>query len=115
MEINTQLLKPLIDRLTDNYRDLGREVQFHRSSEADQLRSFIQKRMNQLQHLDVSLTSPGSTLQNGQLRNSRDILRQLKLELRFAQRRWKRQLLNDVRFKRQDQDKEPLVPSKSTF
>jgi hypothetical protein len=100
MEISNQLLKPLIDRLCEEYQGLDSELKLHPDSEEiNDLKGTIQKKIQQLENLDTVLlkTPAAERLTQSDLR---DTLRQLKLELRFTQRRWKRQLLNEVRFKR---------------
>ena len=100
MEISTQLVKPLIDRLVEEYKDLDREMTNYSSEEVDEMKTSIRKNLQQLEVLDSSMASIGPAADDSSSDDLRDILRQLKLELRFAQRRWKRQLLNEERFKR---------------
>jgi len=110
MEISNQLVKPLIERLAEEYRELEQEMTDYSSEEVEEMKTSIQKNLKQLEVLDASIASMGSESDDSTSMDLRDILRQLKLDLRFAQRRWKRQLLNVERFKKGPQ-KASLVTS----
>ena len=100
MEISRMLLKPSIERLEEEFRELHRELNHSDlSSEALQLKNMIQRKIRQLEMLRVAVsymnTAPDSEPQNFQAS-----FRRLKLELRFARRKWKRLCSNEVRFQK---------------
>ena len=93
MTINDQLMQPMLDRIEQEYKDLLEEVNDLYTEEARELRTFIHKKLRQLQMVRVSLCYMNQfdrDLERDQF-NIRETLRQHKLELRFARRRWKRQ------------------------
>lgn len=110
MEITSQLLRPLIDRLKVECQDLLRQINGDPSEEALQLRSFIQRKIRQIEMLGVSVTYANSLPEQPDLPVLRNTFRQLKLEMRFAQRRWRRLQLNQTRA-RKNQEKRGLTPS----
>jgi hypothetical protein len=93
MNISHQLLQPLVDRIEAEYNELIDETKPHDSDEIKELRLFIDKKLRQLQMVKVSLSYMNKDeFQTEETQaNLRDTLRQQKLELRFARRRWKRQ------------------------
>ena len=111
MDINNQLVRPLMERLYDEYRELVGELTFHDSDETQKLKLFIQKKIQQLETLNGTISSLGIQSEKSLYPDLHEQLKQLKLELRFAQRRWKRQCLNEVRFKKSH----PRTPLISTY
>ena len=107
MEISSQIVRPLIERLYEEYQELDRELAPHSSDEVAELKTFVHKKMRQLQTLDstVSGLTPALLSESLSYNELRHQLRQLKLQLRFAQRRWKRQIVNESRFRRRLQGK----------
>lgn len=108
MEISNQILRPLIDRLKAECQELYQQVSLHSSDEALQLKTFIQRKMRQLEMLGVSVSYASSLPEQPDLPVLRHTFRQLKLELRFAQRKWKRVLLSEARIRR-NQEKRAVV------
>jgi len=107
------LLEPLFQRITAEYQDLNRSVSAGAyTDEALELKNFIEKKLRQLDTVRVSL----SYLQQGLSEagesdfDLRDMLRQHKLELRFARRRWKRHLVSQERIRR-NQERRAHVPT----
>lgn len=111
MEISHQILKPLIDRLESECLKFEQELNRYTSEEASQLRSFIQKKMRQLNMLKLSVSYANSLSERPILNDLRDTFRQLKLELRFAQRKWKRVQLGEARMRKNQEKRSRL----STF
>jgi hypothetical protein len=100
MQISNQLLKPIIDRLYDEYRELNGRLVLRPSEETDKLKAFIQKKLQQLERLESEMVAVQPHAERALYSDWPFALRQLKLGLRIAQRRWKRILLNEVRFKK---------------
>ena len=101
MKISDQLLQPMLDRIEQEYKELLAEVSSLYVDDAAELRIFISKKLRQLQMVRVTLVYMGQdvgTEQGQQQENLRGTLRQHKLELRFARRRFHRQLGNQERF-----------------
>lgn len=107
MEISQQVVKPLLDRITEEYDRLYRELRHHGSDEAYQILSEVQGHLNQLDQMnadsDIHLILTSGT--NAQ----REALRELKLQLRFLSRRWKRHLTSENRLRR-NREKQAYVP-----
>ena len=104
MEINDQLSKPLIDRLCYEYKELENALVRHSSEETEKLKVSIQKRIRQIEafNFSIEMVQPSQEYLSADFR---DTIRQLKLDLRFAKRRWQRILLNEGRiFKRSRKD-----------
>ena len=100
MEISHQILKPLIGCLEKEGLQLEKEISFHPSEEGMQLKSFVQKKIRQLNMLKVSVSYANSLSEQPLLNDFRDTFRQLKLEMRFARRKWKRLQLGAARVRR---------------
>lgn len=112
MKITDQLLEPLLQRIYEEYQDLHRNVAGQYFDEAIELRQFIEKKSRQLETVKVSLAymrQSGALSQDNEP-DLRDVLRQLKLELRFARRRWKRHLVSQERIRR-NQERRSHVPT----
>lgn len=100
MKISNQLLQPLLSRIEEEYQELAVQTQSLYSDEAKELKQFIAKKLRQLQTVRISLFYMGkdAIVQDDQQENLRETLRQHKLELRFARRRYHRQLNTQERF-----------------
>ncbi len=103
MEINTQLIKPLVDRLYGDYQQLAGELPLRSNEEIQKLKTFLQKKIHQIETLNSGFVSSGSESQKVLYPSLHDQLRDLKLQLRFAQRRWQRERLNENRFRKNRQ------------
>jgi hypothetical protein len=95
MGIGNLLVNSLKGRLLDEYRDLDRQINGNPSEEVSRLKSFIRKKIQVIEGLDTPVQN-----------DSHAVFRQLKLELRFAQRSWQRQRLNELRFKKSQTEKD---------
>src|SRR5437870_5213200 len=103
MEISNQLLKPIIEKLCDEYQELDQQLNLHLSEETRKLKNSIQKKIRQLELLDSCVSSMVKLSENNDCLDLRNTLREFKLELRFAQRKWKRQSLYDIRINKKNQ------------
>lgn len=103
MQITSQLFQPLLERIELEYRELLDEVSDLDTEETVELRVFVQKKLRQLDMVRVSLAYMQQE-SSGDFSNDpfdlRETLRQHKLELRFARRRWKRQRVSQERIRR---------------
>ena len=54
MEISNQLMRPFIDRIETEWRDLYQQISGHASEEATMLKPSIEQRMRQLERFRVS-------------------------------------------------------------
>lgn len=112
MKISNQLFQPTLERLDREYQQLLDETDGIYTQEALELRNFVQKKMRQLERVRVSLnymSADADELLGGQAA-LRDTLRQHKLELRFARRRWKRLQISHQRLRR-NQERRSHVPT----
>lgn len=102
MKISNQVFQPTLDRLEREYQEFSEELNGSYSQESTDLKAFVNKKLRQLELVRVSLSYMNSGTQE-LLRGEvalRDTLRQHKLELRFARRRWKRLLVSQERLRR---------------
>ena len=101
------LLQPSLIKLKDGYNQLRRDIGFESSEEIDELTVFVNQRLQQVDALLRVLENPNlsASLEHALL------YRNLKLELRFAQRRWQRMISTEIRL-RKIHEKRPNV---STF
>jgi hypothetical protein len=98
MQISDQLLRPFIDRIETEWRDLYREVSGHASDEASVLKPSIEQRMRQVERFRVSahyFEQDNTVLK--EFPNLREALRFLKLDLRTTRRKWRRYLVSKIR------------------
>jgi len=104
MEIKNQILKPLFDRIESEWKDLRREVSTSRDEEALSMVPTFEQKLRQLECLRVS-TSYQDNAKNAsfEITSLREALRQLKLEVRFARRRWKRHLVAQERMRKRQE------------
>lgn len=113
MQITHQLFQPLLERIEQEYRELFDEVRDQYTEETVELKNFIQKKLRQLEMVRVSLAYMQQETE-GDFSNDpfdlRETLRQHKLELRFARRRWKRQRVSQERIRR-NQERRTHVPT----
>jgi len=106
MKITNQLFQPMLEKIEREYQELLGETQNYYSGETLELRGFVQKKLRQLEMVKVSLSYMQQA--DGDPLDLRETLRQHKLELRFARRRWKRQLGTKSR---RNQDQRDHVPT----
>lgn len=96
MQIRTLLLKPYLDRFERELQKLNEELIHHPTGETLPLRSFVEGELSEIQKMRDSVhhapENSGVTLPQN--------FRQMKLQLRFAKRRWKRLISNEIRFKK---------------
>lgn len=100
MKINTQLTQPLLEKIADGYIKLLRGLEGRYTPDAVEFRAFIQNKLRQVERVQIALDYAHPIDTENHALDPRDALRQLKLELRFAQRRWKRKLISDQRIQR---------------
>lgn len=113
MKISNQLFQPTLERLEKEYQELSEDTLESYSPEAIEVRTFVQKKLRQLELVRVSLgyMSSGEQELFGGQTALRDTLRQHKLELRFARRRWKRQTVSQQRLRRNQERSSSHVPT----
>lgn len=98
MEISAQLIRPYIEKMETEWRDLYREISDHPSHEAGELRPSIEQRMRQLERFRVSsLYTEKDETGLKEFPNLREALRFLKLDLRTTRRKWHRHLVSKIR------------------
>jgi hypothetical protein len=98
MQISDQLMRPFIDRIENEWRDLYREISGHASDEASVLKPSIEQRMRQIERFRVStLYFEKDDTGLKEFPNLREALRFLKLDLRTTRRKWRRYLVSKVR------------------
>lgn len=98
MEISVQLLRPFVEKMETEWRELYAEVSGHASGEAAAMCPSIQQRIRQLEKFRMSAMY---CEQNGtgldEFPNMREALRFLKLDLRTSRRKWRRHLVSKIR------------------
>ncbi len=95
MIITYQVSKTLVERLLTEYKELDTLLKLHPSDAAEQIKGYVHERM---QHLDGLTRQP--SLGDAASSDMRATVRGLKLELRAAQRNWKRHLVTEARLRR---------------
>ncbi|MBI3307546.1 MAG: hypothetical protein HYZ84_07065 [Candidatus Omnitrophica bacterium] len=105
MEISHQVVKPLLDRLLQEYKKMYREICAYSSDAPNflELKSQIEDKLNQLKIMNMLggfHAIHGGTLTTEEQGKLRENLRNLKLDERFLARRWKRHLVSENRFRR---------------
>ncbi|MBI3307404.1 MAG: hypothetical protein HYZ84_06350 [Candidatus Omnitrophica bacterium] len=106
MEISHQVVKPVLQRLLQDYNQLHRDIRNHVSTSPDFLEFKIQveDKLNQLKVMNMlggfSCLHAGALTLEEQNR-LRENLRNLKLGIRFLTRRWKRHLVSENRIRKQ--------------
>ena len=100
MEISDQLVKPLVDKILNEYCDLYHALSTNPSEGAREIRSTIERKLGELGN--VSTRGVGVWTPSGRMNpeDVRENLRQLKLEMRFLRRRWQRQQTSENRVRR---------------
>lgn len=104
MEISAQLLRPFIEKMENEWRDLYAEVSGHVSGEAVAMGPSIQQRMRQLEKFRMSAMyyeENGTGLD--EFPNLREALRFLKLDLRTSRRKWRRHLVSKIRIQKRQE------------
>ena len=100
MEINRILLQSNLDRMTKEFKDLQSLAGRHATSDSLKLSALVDRRLSQLEltrELLAAAGIPGGAVEPADLQHA---YRRLKLELRFARRRWNRILSNEARFRK---------------
>ena len=90
MKIHNQLILPLFQQIEEGYANLFAELSGLESDEAAELKLQLQKKSRQLELAKVALSYAETDPFGRDETALRNQPRQLKLELRFAQRRLKR-------------------------
>lgn len=98
MEISGQLIRPFIEKMENEWRDLFLEISGHEDNEAGALIPSIEQRMRQLERFRVSaLYSENDKAGLKEFPDLREALRFLKLDLRTTRRKWRRHLVSKIR------------------
>lgn len=98
MEISSQLLKPFIEKMEAEWRDLYQEIAGHESAEASAIKPSIEQRMRQLEKFRMSAIYCEQNRDGlNEFPNLREALRFLKLDLRTARRKWRRHIVSKMR------------------
>ena len=98
MEISAQLLRPFIEKMENEWRDLYTEVSGHVSGEAVAMCPSIQQRIRQLEKFRMSaMYYERDGAVSGEFPSLREALRFIKLDLRTSRRKWRRHLVSKMR------------------
>ena len=95
MEISYQVTKALIDRVLADYCDLDKVVCLRSEDAPDGLKEFVRNRIGRVERLAAQAKMDGFVLMD-----MHNTMREMKLELRSAQRSWKRYLVTEARLRR---------------
>lgn len=94
MNIKNMLYQPSLMKLKESYHELRRNIGYENSEEAVQLVEYVNSQLLQIEELLRDLGSQKRSAEHAQA------YRNLKLELRFAQRRWQRMTATENRFRK---------------
>jgi len=98
MEISGQLVRPFIDKIETEWKDLYREICSHASDEASAMKPSVEQRMRQLEKFRMSANYfEKNEAGLKEFPNLREALRFMKLDLRTTRRKWRRHLVSKVR------------------
>lgn len=92
MAISYQVTKTLFERVLSDYDELNEVLNLHPSATANQLKEFVSERIQTIHQLATQIQMDGFAFED-----MHRITRRLKLELRTAQRSWKRHLVTEAR------------------
>lgn len=110
MPVSKMLLRFEMDRALRYAEAMLLDVQQSKGAEAFALAEEISRKIRQIQNLQITLAFAEGDPRTQELAALYQAFRQLKLELRFYRRRWKRMLTTEARF-RKLQEKEEHVAS----
>ncbi len=98
MEISNQLLKPFIEKIESEWKDLYDEVSLNSSDEALQMKPVISQKIRQLERLRLAaFYQEQDVIRFQEFPTLREALRHLKLDLRSARRKWHCYLVSKIR------------------
>ncbi len=86
--------------MKENYKQLGLDIRYAVSDEAEDLLSEINKHLTQIENLLQSLKETESEGREVVSPDDAQIYRKLKLDLRFTVRRWQRMLAAESRIRK---------------
>ena len=99
MEISRTLLTPYFERLRNEFEDLDHALQLRVSVEVSELRLLVQQKIQEVDGF-LTLLNKAEGIEKTALPNFQKGFRRLKLELRFAARKWRRFLSNETRIRK---------------
>ena len=111
MEITNQLFKPFVEKIEAEWQKLYCELANHESNEARDLRPSVLQKLNILEKIKLSAVYQEESKDSGlEFPNLREALRYLKLDLRFARRRWTRYLVSATRTQKRRENANGVAP-----
>jgi hypothetical protein len=97
-KIQSQLIKPFVEKMEREWQALYDKVRESKIPEAVELRPVVETHLEKLQSL-ISQTTGGENSALDSTDSAHDFIRQSKLDLRTAERRWQRHLVSTERVK----------------
>ncbi len=97
-KIQSQLIKPFVEKMEKEWQALYDKVSASKVSEALELRPIVENHLGKLHHLR-SQTTDGENSEANSTDSVHDFIRQSKMDLRSAERRWQRYLVSTERVK----------------
>ncbi len=96
MKISGQILRPFIEKIEVEWKELYDELSANKTGEAFALRPSVEDKIKQLGKFKAAIETSDKNLSK-ESSNYREALRFLKLDLRATQRKWRRHLVSNVR------------------
>jgi hypothetical protein len=98
MKISNQLINPYLEKLRSEFEELDKELSLRGGAEeVVPLATMTQTKINQINELSHSVNNGTLSEKAEDVEQFQDNFRRLKLDLRFARRRWLRLLSNEAR------------------
>jgi len=97
-------MRPFIDKIEAEWRDLYREICGHESDEANAMKHSVEQRIRQLEKFRVSAHYYEKN-ETGlkEFPSLREAFRFLKLDLRTMRRKWRRHLVSKIRTRKRQE------------
>jgi len=110
-KIQSQLIKPFVEKMEKEWQSLYDKVTQSQAPEAEELRPVVEEHLNQIR----GLLKKESTLEpSAESESAHDFVRQSKMSLRSAERRWQRHLVSTERVKTRLQNHSAKFPPASS-
>lgn len=111
MEIGDQLLRSLLDKIISEYEELYQDLAEHPGDPvAMALRTDVEQKLSHMERMSASGYLEARVPHDATGSKLRENVRQMKLDLRFLQRKWRRHLVSENRLRKR-REKRQYVPT----
>ncbi len=97
-KIQSQLIKPFVEKMEKEWQALYDKVRESQAPEAEELCPVVENHLEKLRQLLAQSTN-GDDFETSSTDSGHDFVRQSKMDLRSAERRWQRHLVSTERVK----------------